>query len=249
MSGYRLKPAGDTALIVEFGERIDRDVNDTVLALARELHAAALEGVIEIAPTFRSLAVYYEPLILPCAELSRAIERMLARSGKDRAAGRFWRLPVCYDRGLAPDLESVASATGLSAEQVVERHSAETYHVYMLGFLPGQAYLGDLPRELALPRHPTPRPRIAAGSLAIAMTMTCIFPLETPCGWHLIGASPVPLWRIGRDAKPLLQPGDKVRFDPVSLREYEHWQRIVRAPDFEMLPIHQTWHATREAAA
>jgi KipI family sensor histidine kinase inhibitor len=243
MSGYRLKPAGDTALIVEFGEQIDRDVNDAVLALARELQAAQLEGVIEIAPTFRSLAVYYEPLLVRCAELSQAIERILARPSKGGAPGRFWRLPVCYDASLAPDLESVAAATGLSPEQVVERHSAETYHVYMLGFLPGQAYLGDLPRELALPRHPTPRPKIAAGSLAIAMTMTCIFPLETPCGWHLIGASPVPLWRIGRDPQPLLQPGDKVRFDPVSLREYEHWKSIAREPDFELHPIYNAWEA------
>jgi len=249
MSGYRLKPAGDTALIVEFGDEIDRDVSDAVLALAHDLQAASIEGVIEIAPTFRSLAVYYEPLRVPCAELSQTIERLLTRSRKRAVPGRLWRLPVCYDASLAPDLEGVAAATGLSPERVVERHSAETYHVYMLGFLPGQAYLGDLPRELALPRHPTPRPKIAAGSVAIAMTMTCIFPLETPCGWHLIGSSPVPLWRIGRDPQPLLQPGDKVRFDPVSLREYEHWKVIAREPDFELHPVFETWHEAREAAA
>ncbi|MET0277157.1 MAG: 5-oxoprolinase subunit PxpB [Pseudorhodoplanes sp.] len=243
MSGYRLQPAGDTALIVEFGDRIDRDINDAVLALARELEAAQLDGVIEIAPTFRSLAIYYEPLHLRYSDLSQAIERIMARPGKSAAAGRRWRLPVCYDTSLAPDLESVAAATGLSPRQVVELHSAETYHVYMLGFLPGQAYLGDLPRKLALPRHPTPRPKIAAGSLAIAMTMTCIFPLETPCGWHLIGASPIPLWRIGRDPQPLLQPGDKVRFDPVSLGEYEHWKNVARQPDFELHPIDQGWEA------
>jgi KipI family sensor histidine kinase inhibitor len=243
MSGYRLKPAGDTALIVEFGDEIDRDVNDAVLALARDLRAAEIGGVIEIVPTFRSLAVYFEPLRLSLADLSQAIERMLSRAHGTGAPGRFWRLPVCYDASLAPDLDEVAAAAGLSPQQVVERHSAETYHVYMLGFLPGQAYLGDLPRELALPRRPTPRPKIPAGTVAIAMTMTCIFPLETPCGWHLIGASPVPLWRIGRDAQPLLQPGDKVRFDPVSLREYEHWKTIVCDHQFELHPIYQASEA------
>ncbi len=243
MSGYRLKPAGDTALIVEFGEQIDRDVNDAVLTLARDLRTAKIGGVIEIVPTFRSLAVYFEPLQLSLADLSQAIERMLARPRRNNAPGRFWRLPVCYDASLAPDLDEVAAATGLSPEQVVERHSAETYHVYMLGFLPGQAYLGDLPRELALPRRPTPRPKIPGGTVAIAMTMTCIFPLETPCGWHLIGASPVPLWRIGRDAEPLLHPGDKVRFDPVSLREYEHWKAIVAGAEFELHPVYETWEA------
>lgn len=243
MSGYRLKPAGDIALIVEFGDQIDRGVNEAVLALARDLQAAQIDGVIEIVPTFRSLAVYYEPLRIPYVGLAQSIEQILVRSRKVAVPGRLWRLPVCYDASLAPDLDGVAAATGLSPEQVVERHSAETYHVYMLGFLPGQAYLGDLPHELALPRHPTPRPKIPAGSVAIAMTMTCIFPLETPCGWHLIGASPVPLWRIGRDAQPLLQPGDKVRFDPVSLREYEHWKLIAREPDFEMHPVLEQWEA------
>jgi KipI family sensor histidine kinase inhibitor len=245
MSGYRLKPAGDTALIVEFGDQIDRGINDAVLALARELKAARIEGVVEIAPTFRSLAVYYEPLQLPLTELCRTIEGMLATARRTRTQGRLWRLPVCYDESLAPDLDSVASACGLTAMQVADRHSAETYHVYMLGFLPGQAYLGDLPPELSLPRRPTPRPKINAGSVAIAMSMTCIFPLETPCGWHLIGASPVPLWRIGRDSQPLLQPGDTVRFDPVSLREYEHWKALATTPDFELHPVREV----REAAA
>lgn len=243
MSGYRLKTAGDTALIVEFGERIDRDINGRVLTLARELQAARLEGVNEIAPTFRSLAIYYDPLRCSIGQLSQEIEKLLARPKASAPAGRLWRLPVCYHGSLAPDLDEVAAATGLSATQVIERHSAETYHVYMLGFLPGQAYLGDLPAQLSLPRRPSPRAKVAAGSVAIAMTMTCIFPLETPCGWHLIGASPVPLWRIGTDAQPLLRPGDKVRFDPISLGAYRHWLEIVREESFEMHPVHETWDA------
>ncbi len=241
MSGYRLKPAGDTTLIVEFGDRIDRGINDEVLSLARALTAARLDGVIEIAPTFRSLAVHYDPLLRSIAELSLAIEALLARPKGGAPAGRLGRLPVCYDASLAPDLDEVAARTERSVEQVIEQHSAETYHVYMLGFLPGQAYLGDLPAELALPRRPTPRAKIAAGSVAIAMTMTCIFPLETPCGWHLIGASPVPLWRIGRDAQPLLQPGDKVRFEPISLSDYRRWLEIVSDSGFEIHPVRETW--------
>jgi KipI family sensor histidine kinase inhibitor len=123
---------------------------------------------------------------------------------------------------LAPDLEHVADHAGLSPAQVVERHSGVTYYVYMLGFLPGQAYMGDVPAELALARRETPRPNIPAGSLAIAGTMTCIFPQETPCGWHLIGRSPVPLWEKRSPlAGALLAPGDEVAFTPVSLREYE----------------------------
>ena len=109
---------------------------------------------------------------------------------------------------------------------MIERHSALSYHVYMLGFLPGQPYLGDVADELALPRRQSPRMKIPAGSVAIAMTMTCIFPAETPCGWHLIGRCPVPLWDLKRGASmPLLRPGDKVGFAPVSLREYEDLAR------------------------
>jgi KipI family sensor histidine kinase inhibitor len=241
MSGYRMKPAGDTTLIVEFGDRIDRIINDQVLTLARAITAAKLDGVSEVAPTFRSLAVHYDPVRQSIGELSRAIETLLAHPKESTPAGRLWRLPVCYDTSLAPDLGDVAAGTGLSASQVIERHSAVTYHVYMLGFLPGQAYLGDLPAELSLPRRPSPRAKVAAGSVAIAMTMTCIFPLETPCGWHLIGTSPVPLWRIGRDATPLLNPGDKVRFDPISLDAYQHWLEIVRDGNFELRPVHEAW--------
>jgi len=134
-------------------------------------------------------------------------------------------LPVCYDRRFGPDLDAVAARSALTPAQVIERHSAFAHHVYMLGFLPGQAYMGDLPVELVLPRRESPRLRVAPGSLAIATTMTCIFPLETPCGWHVIGRSPVALWENGPPPRALLAPGDKVTFEPVSLREYEDLRR------------------------
>jgi inhibitor of KinA len=222
VTDYRLLPAGDTALSVEFGDRVDRQLSSLVLALARRLNEAKIGGVVECVPTFRSLMVYYEPLLLPFAALTERIDTLMQGLRPTQTAGRSWRLPVCYDDSLAPDLGDVAKRTNLTQAQVIERHSALTYHVYMLGFLPGQPYMGDVAHELALPRRQSPRMRIPAGSLAIAMTMTCIFPSETPCGWHLIGRCPVPLWNLrSGDSMPLLQPGDKVGFKPVSLREYE----------------------------
>ncbi len=219
MSDYRLLTAGDTALVVEFGDRIDRRLNQKVLALARRIAEARINGVIETVPTFRSLMIYYEPLVLGRDELAAQVDDMMARGLRlVEGAGRSWHIPVCYDERLAPDLSEVAAATRLDPAEIVARHSAITYHVYMLGFLPGQAYMGDLSADLCLPRRETPRLRIPAGSLAIAMNMTCIFPLETPCGWHLIGRSPIPLWS---DGDALLAPGDRVRFDPVSLEHYE----------------------------
>src|SRR5262249_41642740 len=142
--------------------------------------------------------------------LNARISALLADLTVTESPGRSWRLPVCYDPRFAPDLDAVAERAHSSKQDVVERHCGSIYHVYMLGFLPGQAYMGDLPRELELPRRPTPRLKIAAGSLAIADKMTCIFPMETPCGWHVIGRSPIPLWKQSTGSHPLLAPGDTV---------------------------------------
>lgn len=221
MPEYKVLPAGDTALIVEFGDRVDRRLSSLVLALAARLNELRLDGIVETVPTFRSLMVYYEPLVLSAASLTRCIGELMAGLRITEEGGRLWQLPACYDNRFAPDLDDVAARIGLSSAQLIERHSAVTYHVYMLGFLPGQAYLGDLPIELVLPRRETPRPKIPAGSLAIATTLTSIFPLETPCGWHLVGRSPVPFWEQRPTPRALLAPGDKVIFRPVSLREFE----------------------------
>jgi inhibitor of KinA len=220
MLDYRVLPAGDTALIVEFGDRIDRELNAAVLALAQALDSERIPGLVETVPTFRSLMVHYEPLVLSAGALVARIDEKMHTLKANTIVGHVWHLPVCYDVSLAIDLDDVARRTSLSAQQVVERHSAPTYHVYMLGFLPGQAYMGEVAAELALDRLESPRTRIPAGSLAIAATMSCVFPLETPCGWHIIGRCPVPLWDHSR-ATALLTPGDEVRFVPVSLREYE----------------------------
>jgi len=240
MSDYRLLCAGDTALVVEFGQAIDRNLNAKVLALARSIErraaAGRFKGLIETVPTFRSLMIYYDPLVLDPAELAAELEEMLRNLQPAPPAGRVWQLPVCYDPQVGPDLVEVAQRTGLTPSQIVERHSAVTYHVYMLGFLPGQAYMGDLPAQLELPRRATPRLSIPAGSLAIAMNMTCIFPLQTPCGWHLIGRSPVPLWD-GDAGRALLAPGDQVRFAPISLREFEELCTMRAARKLVIAPI------------
>ena len=246
MIDYRLLPAGDTALTVEFGDRIDRQLSNLVLALARCLTEAKIVGVVECVPTFRSLTVYYDPLLLPYSVLSGRIAKLMQGLRAAEIAGRHWRLPVCYDESVAPDLADVAARTNLAPGQVIERHSAPTYHVYMLGFLPGQPYMGDVANELALPRRQSPRMKIPAGSLAIAMTMTCVFPSETPCGWHLIGRCPVPLWDVRNGGSaPLLRPGDKVGLMPVSLREFE--RLFAKAADGQ--PVATACDDVKDAAA
>ncbi|MGC1778384.1 MAG: 5-oxoprolinase subunit PxpB [Xanthobacteraceae bacterium] len=224
MLDYRLLPAGDTALVVEFGDRIDRTLSAAVLLLAEALDDERITGVIETVPTFRSLMIHYEPLVVSSAALAARIEEHVRTLRAPEAAGRIWHLPVCYDRRFAIDLDEVARRTSLTVQQVVERHSAAVYHVYMLGFLPGQAYMGEVAAELELERLPSPRTSVPAGSLAIAGRMSCVFPLETPCGWHVIGRCPMPLWDPAR-AAALLAPADKVTFVPVSAREYDTLKR------------------------
>jgi inhibitor of KinA len=217
----RLLPCGDTALAVELGDRVDRRVSALVLALAERLKAAAVAGVVEAVPTFRSLMIHYDPLTVSQAELQERLAPLLSGLRAAESAGRRWRIPVCYHESVAPDLAEVAERTGLLAARVVEAHSAVPYHVYMMGFLPGHPYMGDLPSELVLPRRESPRTVVPAGSVSIATTLTAIYPLESPGGWHLIGRTPALLWDRRRERPAMLAAGDHVQFQPVSLGEYE----------------------------
>lgn len=213
-------PCGDTALAVEFGDQVDRRVSALVLVFAERVKAAAVAGIVEVVPTFRSLMIHYDPLTVSQTDLKERLAPLLSGLSAAGGSGRLWRIPVCYHESVAPDLAEVANRTGLSPEQVVEGHSCVTYHVYMVGFLPGYPYMGDLPSELALPRRENPRTAVPAGSVAIATTLTAVYTLESPGGWHLIGRTPVPLWDRRRDPPAVLAAGDQVVFQPVSLSEY-----------------------------
>jgi KipI family sensor histidine kinase inhibitor len=240
MIDYRILTAGDTAIVVEFGDSIDRGLNAIVLALARRLDEARIAGLNETIPTFRSLTVFYEPAVLSRAALESRIASIIHALRTTQGRGRLWRLPVCYDPDMAPDLNAVAARTGLTPAQVVERHSSVVYHVYMLGFLPGLAYMGDVPPELVLPRLVSPRPKIPAGMLGIAMAMSLIMPRETPSGLNLIGRSPVAMWRRSKtsadESDILLTPGDKVIYRPVTAREYEQLAAKSAAGELEFEP-------------
>jgi len=211
----RFLAAGDRALVVEFGERIDRALSAEVLRLHASLRSSGLAGVVETVPTFRSLMVHYDPLVTTGTALEQAIASLLSREPGTRNTGTLWRVPVCYDGEFAPDLAEVGRLTGLSPGEVVALHSATRYHVYMLGFLPGFPYMGDLPARLALPRRADPRVRVPTGSIAIATSFTSIYPYESPGGWHLIGATPIRLFDPERAQPALFTPGDAVQYESV----------------------------------
>lgn len=212
----RVVPAGDAALIVEFDEVIDPIVNARAIGVAERVHAARLRGVRDVVPTFRSVAVYFDPLKTDYSALHALLEHEAAQPVPDASpSGAPIRIPVSYGRDLGPDLESVATFAGLSADEVVRRHAAGTYRVFMLGFLPGFAYMGVVDARIAAPRHSTPRIRVPAGSVGIAGAQTGIYPLDTPGGWQLIGGTPVKPFDASRAAPFLFKAGDAVQFYPI----------------------------------
>lgn len=213
----RLLALGDAAYTVEFGGGIAPEIHARVLGFAAALADLALPGVIEWVPAFRSVTVHVDPDRVAPEGLAADL-LALAREGREAtASGRRRVVPVCFDDEFAPDLPDVAAHCGLAREAVIERLCATEFSAYMLGFLPGFAYLGGLPAALEMPRLATPRPRVPAGSLAIAGRMAAIYPWDSPGGWRLLGRTGVALFDAGNAARPaLLAPGDRVCFRAVA---------------------------------
>ena len=223
----RIEPLGDSALLVrvveDYGREPDRAL-DAVLGALRQLEAASIPGVVELAPAYATVGVFFDPALTGFDIVKTAIEQLLPdtesikpRSGTTRTV----EVPVCYEDEFAPDLREVAWHAGLSPQDVVRRHSAATYRVSCVGFTPGFPYLSGLPTELATPRRASPRQEIPAGAVAIGGTQTGIYPQKSPGGWNIIGRTPLSLFEVTREPPSLLRAGDRVRFRRISREEFE----------------------------
>ena len=217
----RFLPSGDAALSVELGDTIDRRISARVVRLHRHLRASPLPGMIETLPTFRSLLVRFDPRETSPAALSDALTAIIGAMSDAPLPSRRWAIPVCYDAAFGLDIDEVASLAGMTPAQAVECQASAIYYVYMLGFLPGYAYLGDTPEPLRLPRRKNPRTRVPPGSLAIATAFASVYPFESPGGWHIIGRTPVSFFDAAADEPALLAPGDEIRFEPIAMDTYE----------------------------
>lgn len=225
----RILPCGDTALAVEFGEAIDPALNARVLALDASLAADPLPGLVETVPTYRSLLVHYDPLATGHDALAQALLARTATLEADAPRGRLWRVPVVYGGAFGIDLEDVAARHGMTPAAVIEMHSAPVYQVYMIGFLPGYAYLGGLDPAIATPRRDSPRLNTPAGTISIGGIQALIASIEAPSGWHLLGRTPMRNFDPAREPQFLLAPGDRIAFQPIAAARWEALDRAAAA--------------------
>ena len=214
---WRIRVVGDAAVTVEFESRIDSRINARVVALADAVRVARHPGVRDVVPSYSAVMVYFDPLHTDLDRLWAALEKRAATLGGDARQTREVVVPVHYGGASGPDLEEVAAFAGCSTEEVVRRHTAPGYRVYMVGFLPGFPYLGTVDALIAMPRRSSPRLAVPGGTVGIAGAQTGIYPTTAPGGWRLIGLADVHPFDAGREPPSLFGPGDTVRFEAVSM--------------------------------
>ena len=215
---------GDRGLLLEFGDEISSETNEKVRRMALAIQAEAIKGIIETVPTYRSLLIIYDPLILSIDDLRKRLEKL--EDGLPQTPfpePKLTRIPVVYGDPYGPDLDFVAQYHHISHNEVIQLHSSKPYFIYMIGFMPGYPYMGELPDALITPRLKTPRLSVPAGSVAIAQKQTGIYPMESPGGWQIIGRTPIKIFDPKMEPPALLQMGDLVQFYPISEKEFEEW--------------------------
>jgi inhibitor of KinA len=222
----RIEPLGDSALLVRVSEEFHPEKSlDAVLRGAHALELAAIPGVIELAPAYTTIGVYFDSTrINGFDKLKATIEHLLQsnlEAARARAAASVIEVPVCYESDFAPDLEEVARHAGISSDEVIRQYLDATYRVACVGFTPGFPYLSGLPPELATPRRSSPRKEIPAGAVAIGGTQTGVYPRKSPGGWNIIGRTPLRLFDVQRESPALFRAGDQVRFRQISRDEFD----------------------------
>ncbi len=228
---------GDRAILLNFDQRIDATINDEVIALTQKLKQQQLRGVLTFVPAYCSLTLIYDPFQTNYSRLASQIKAVYEEvdSANEQEAPRHMTIPVCYN---GPDLAEVADLKELAVDEVIAKHTASSYRVYMIGFLPGFPYMGKLGEELRCSRRPVPRREVPAGSVAIAGLQTGIYPLTAPGGWQLIGQTPIPVFREDPSNPFLFRVGDQVQFRPIEEAEYETIIKQLKADQFDWATIY-----------
>ena len=225
----RLLPSGDSAITVEFSRNVDDAANQQVLALDRTLARDPISGVTETVPTYRSLLVHYDPLVIGFDALSEKLAALARLPVPPATATRRWRIPVAYGGEHGIDLEDVAKTLNTTPDDIVARHVAGDYRVAMIGFTPGWSYLSGLEDSLQMPRLQNPRLLTPAGTISIGGVQTGVQCLAGPSGWHLLGRTAVRTYQLHREPTFLLEPGDRVTFSVVDDKTFAEQDRAAAA--------------------
>ena len=217
---------GDRALLVELGDDVDLKVNNRVRELFVAIKANPLEGVVEANPSYRSLLLIFDPLKTTLSLLQNRIQQLLQTLDPSQGCEpRRVEIPVVYGGEYGPDLEWVAGYHGTTPDEVIRLHTEHTYNIYMIGFMPGFPYLGELPESLITPRRETPRTVVPRGSVALAQGQTGIYSTQSPGGWQVIGRTPLTLFDPGKWPPALLEMGDRVKFFAIDEEEMANWEQ------------------------
>ena len=224
---YKIFSLGDAALSIELGNKIDIALNKNVHALAHGIRSAAIDGVKDVIPAYTSVTVVYDIVLLRKKTSSafewmkKEIEEVIITGNQQPVTSNNKKIiPVCYDISLGIDLENMAAIKNISVEEIIQLHTGKTYHVYMIGFLPGFAYMGSVHEKLITKRKHQPNLHVAAGSVGIAGEQTGIYPFNSPGGWNIIGRTPLQMFDKKREQPVLLEAGDEIEFKQISLKEY-----------------------------
>jgi inhibitor of KinA len=223
-------PLGDSAITIELGNHIDEALNQQALAIRQWLLTHAFDGLKDCLVGYSSVTVYYDPVVIkkkyqPGTTMYEWVAGQLRQANEEAAQVSFdnkdvIRIPVCYEAPFAPDLPTLAASKGLSTDEVIQIHSGNIYKVYMIGFLPGFSYMGQVPETIAVARKARPVP-VQAGSVGIAGSQTGVYPLNSPGGWQIIGRTPLPLFNARAEQPVLLNAGDRVQFYAITSNEFK----------------------------
>lgn len=216
-------PYGTQALLINFEQKIDPAINARAIQLSSKLENVPFKGITFCIPAYCSLTIGFDPNVINFGELVAKIKALMQNIEKEEKTilSRLLEIPVCYELPYALDLAEIASQTGLTKKEIVAKHCNQVYQVYILGFLPGFAYMGKLPEELFCKRKKTPRLRVPELSVGLAGFQTGIYPAEAPGGWQIIGATPFSIFDSSKKNPFLFRAGDQVKFYPISEREYD----------------------------